>query len=159
MCIRDRHTIVPHSKAEKIYNDVQDLFAKHDALMEKHGIGCGFLLTTIAHNGFAIEPVFFTPDSLNEIHEQTIEDGVLKKMPCFESNPAASEVTAQIRAELIELFRTSGGIHMQIGKAYPYREGLRESSYRLVESVKKAVDPDCRINPGSLGLVNDQKAR
>ncbi len=146
------HTIVPHSRAASLYAEIEALFAKHDALMEEHGIGCGFLLTTIAHSGFALEPVFFTPDSLNELHRETVEDSVLNKMPCFDSNPAASEATALIRSELIELFRKTGGIHMQIGKSYPYKAGLHGESYGLVEAIKRAVDPDCRINPGALGL-------
>lgn len=146
------HTIVPHSKAESTMTAVQELFDSHEALLEEHGIGYGFLLTTIAANGFAIEPVFFTPDALDEIHRQTVEAPILKKMPCFEANPAASEATARIRAELIEIFRKAGGIHMQIGKAYPYRQGLKEDSFGLVEAIKRAVDPDCRVNPGSLGL-------
>ena len=120
--------------------------------MEEHGIGCGFLLTTIAHNGFALEPVFFTPDSLNELHRETVEASVLRKMPCFESNPAASEATALIRGELIEMFRNAGGIHMQIGKSYPYKAGLHGEPFGLVKAIKRAVDPDCRINPGALGL-------
>jgi FAD/FMN-containing dehydrogenase len=41
---------------------------------------------------------------------------------------------------------------MQIGKSYPYREGLRPESWRLVEALKKTVDPEGRVNPGSLGL-------
>jgi len=146
------HTIVPHSKAESTMTAVQALFDKHDALMEEHGIGYGFLLATVAHTGFVIEPVFFTPDALNEIHKETIEDGVLRKMQCFESNPAAAEATAMIRKELIDVFRKAGGIHMQIGKSYPYREGLRPEAWKIIEAVKKTLDPGKRVNPGSLGL-------
>ncbi len=146
------HTLVPHSRAEQVLADVKALFENHDVLMEQHGIGHGFLLATVSTNGFVIEPVFFTPDSLNEIHEATVEPGVLKRMPCFDANPAASEATAMIRSELIDLFRNAGGIHMQIGKSYPYRDGLRPESWRVVEAVKQAVDPESRVNPGSLGL-------
>ncbi len=146
------HTILPHSKAKETYAAVMALFEKHDALMEEHGIGYGFLLTTIANNGFVIEPVFFTPDELNEIHRATVEESVLKRMPGFERNPEAQAATAQIRAELIDVFQDAGGVHMQIGKSYPYRESLRPESFRLVEELKKVVDPNGRMNPGALGL-------
>ncbi len=146
------HTIVPHSKAAATFGAVETLFRKHDALMEQHGIGYGFLFATVSHQGFVIEPVFFTPDVLDDLHRETVEPSVLNKMTCFESNPEASKATAMIRAELVDLFRDAGGIHMQIGKAYPYREGLRPESWRIVEAVKQVLDPDGRVNPGSLGL-------
>lgn len=146
------HTLVPHSKAEPTMSAVQDLFDRHDALMEEQGIGYGFLLATVGHTGFVIEPVFFTPDALDEIHREAVEANVLRKMPCFDANPAASEATAMIRNELIDVFQKAGGIHMQIGKSYPYKDGLRPDSWKIVEAIKKAVDPDRRMNPGSLGL-------
>jgi len=146
------HTLVPHSKADRVLADIKALFDKHDAAMEALGVGFGFLLMTVSTNGFVIEPVFFTPDSLNEIHKEYVEDKVLKKMPGFDANPAASELTAELRAELIDLFSAAGGIHMQIGKAYPYRDGLRPDAWQMIEAIKKAVDPDGRVNPGSLGL-------
>lgn len=146
------HTILPHSKAEQTYADIMALFEKHDALMEQHGIGYGFLLTTISHNGFVIEPVFFTPDELNEIHHATVEDNVLRKIAGFEANPDAAAATAMVRSELIELFREAGGVHLQIGKSYPYRASLGESQWNLVRALKESVDPRGLMNPGSLGF-------
>ena len=146
------HALLPHSAAQVVYDDVVALFARHDALMEEYGIACGFLLTVISTNCFVIEPVFFTPDSLNELHLATVEDAVLEKVPGFESNPGAAAATATIRAELMELFRDAGAVHLQIGKAYPYRESLRPDSWRLVDGIKQLVDPHRRVNPGSLGL-------
>ena len=146
------HTIVPHSKAESTMRAVLDVFERNDAVMEQHGIGVGFLLATISTNGFVIEPVFFTPDELNEIHRATVEDNVLKRMTGFDANPAAQAATADIRRQVIEAFADAGGIHMQIGKSYPYRQGLRPESWRVVEALKDAVDPGRRVNPGSLGL-------
>lgn len=146
------HTLVPHSKAESTLRAVKDLFAKHQDELDAHGIGVGFLLATVSSNGFVIEPVFFTPDELNELHKATVEDAALKRMSGFAANPAAAATTSRVRKELIQLFSDVGGIHMQIGKSYPYRDGLRPESWRLVEALKAAVDPAHRVNPGSLGL-------
>ena len=146
------HTIVPHSKAEATMRAVNEVFERNDAVMEEHGIGVGFLLATVSTNGFVVEPVFFTPDELNELHRATVEDNVLKKMTGFEANPAAQAVTADVRRQVIAAFAEAGGIHMQIGKAYPYREGLRPESWRIVNAVKDIVDSERRVNPGSLGL-------
>jgi FAD/FMN-containing dehydrogenase len=146
------HTLVPHSKAESTLAGIKTLLDKHSELLEEHGIGTGFLLATVSTNCFVIEPVFFTPDSLNEIHKETVEDDVLARMPGFESNPAAAEATATVRRELIDYFSDIGGVHLQIGKAYPYREGLRPESWRVIEQIKQSLDPEGRINPGALGL-------
>ena len=43
-------------------------------------------------------------------------------------------------------------MHLQIGKAYPYQEGLRPESWRIVNQLKQVLDPHGRINPGALGL-------
>ncbi len=146
------HTLVPHSKAGATIAAVKALFDRHADAFDEHGIGVGFLLATVSTNGFVVEPVVFTPDALNELHEATVEDSVLKRMQRFDANPPAARATAKLREELIDLFCQLGGIHMQIGKAYPYREGLRPESWRLVSAVKDIVDPEHRVNPGSLGL-------
>ena len=146
------HTLVPHSKAKSTMADAKRLFAANQAEFDEHGIGVGFLLATVSTNAFVIEPVFFTPDELNEIHKETVEDSVLNRMSGFPANPEAAAVTARVRKELIDLFCDAGGIHMQIGKSYPYRDGLKPESWRVVQAIKDAVDPENRVNPGSLGF-------
>ncbi len=146
------HTVVPHSKAEATIRAVNAVFENHKDAMETHGIGVGFLLATISTNGFVVEPVFFTPDALDEIHHHTVEDSVLNRIDGFDANPEARALTAQLRQEVIAVFAEMGGIHMQIGKSYPYRDHLQASSWQLVDSVKQAVDPERRVNPGALGL-------
>ena len=77
---------------------------------------------------------------------------MLAKIPGFESNPDAAAVTAAVRQALIDLYEQEGGIHMQIGKSYPYRSGLQGDAYSMIEQIKKILDPDGRVNPGALGL-------
>ena len=146
------HAIVPHSKAASTLAAVNAVFDKHREQIDRHDIGAGFLLALISTNGFVIEPVFFTPDAMTEIHEDTVEPHVFKSLPGFPENPEAREVTAMLRREIIDVFAAAGGVHMQIGKTYPYREGLRPESWRVVQSVKTALDPEARVNPGSLGF-------
>lgn len=146
------HTVVPHSKAKQAMDAVYAIFAANDAEIEAQGIGLGFLLATVSTNQFIVEPVFFTPDALHEIHHAYVDAKLLKRVPGFESNPAAAELTQRIRDEIVDAFYEIGGVHMQIGKAYPYRRSLRRESLELVSQLKDAVDPRCRVNPGSLGL-------
>ncbi|MEM8814650.1 MAG: FAD-binding oxidoreductase [Pseudomonadota bacterium] len=146
------HTLLPHSKARHVTERTYAVFEQYREELDKHGIGTGFLFAAVSTNGFVLEPVFFTPDSLNEIHRQYVEDHVLKKLPGFERNDEAAEVTARVRQALIDLYEEEGGIHMQIGKSYPYKQGLNADSIELVERIKAAVDPARRVNPGALGL-------
>ena len=120
--------------------------------LDKNKIGVGFLYTVISNNGFVIEPVFFTPDSIDEIHKEVVEDGILKNIECFEDNPVARGLTNTLRYELFDLFEDIGGVHMQIGKSYNFRKGLNIESWNVIENIKHIVDPNGLINPGSLGL-------
>ncbi|MEO0574810.1 MAG: FAD-binding oxidoreductase [Pseudomonadota bacterium] len=152
------HTVVPHSKALETVNDAYGVFEKHQAAIDEHGIGTGFLLATVSTNQFVIEPVFFTPDALTEIHETYVEDHVLAKLPGFAPNADAASVTATLRSEIIDAFYDAGGVHMQIGKSYPYRKSLRTDAWALVQAIKNHLDPACRVNPGSLGFEKDHGA-
>ena len=45
---------------------------------------------------------------------------------------------------------------MQIGKRYPYLDGLQPETRRLLEAVKHHVDPQRLLNPGALGPLDGQ---
>ena len=99
-----------------------------------------------------IEPVFFWPDALEEMHRRSVEPEHLKRIKGFPANPEARALVAQVKEELAELFCAMGAVHLQVGKAYHYRQGLREEPLALVRALKQAVDPENRMNPGCLGL-------
>ncbi len=146
------HGLVPHSKVESTLDAIEALFEKHRASMEEFGIHTGYLLATVSTNCFVIEPVFFWPDELMEIHRRSVDADHLKRIKGFPANPASTKAVAAVRRDLLELLKEVGAIHMQIGKSYLYREGLQTEAYDLVQAIKKTVDPDNRINPGALGL-------
>ncbi len=146
------HALLPHSKAWRVQRQLDELLDRHRDVLEQQGITVGFLYAVVSTNGFVIEPVFFTPDAMNELHRATVEAQVLKKLPGFSANPAARRLTDQLREEMIECFFAAGAIHMQLGKSYPYQRGLKEETLALVRELKHSLDPNCRINPGALGL-------
>jgi len=41
---------------------------------------------------------------------------------------------------------------LQVGKMYKYKENRQETAWNLLVSIKKILDPNNLINPGSLGL-------
>lgn len=146
------HALVPHSGAIAVIDGVEKIFSGHRELMEREGIGAGFLFATVSTNCFVVEPVFFWPDAMTEIHRDTVEPGVLKKLPGFDKNLEARRAVAQIREELLEFFCDMGAAHLQVGKAYLYKEGLKSPGWELLRQLKQALDPGNRINPGALGL-------
>ncbi len=146
------HGVFPHSRALEAMDAIIELFADHESSLGEHEIGVGYLLTTVATNCTVLEPVFFWPDSLDAIHRASVEPAVLGRIRSFPENRAARAAVGEIRALLIELFSKLGAAHLQLGKSYAYREGLRPANWRLIEALKRELDPGRRLNPGVLGL-------
>lgn len=146
------HGIVPHSKAVAVWNAIEQLFAARADDLEREGVTTGFLTTTLSTHAFLIEPVFYWPSALDALHEATLEPQHRARMTGFEQNPAATALVHELRAAVARLFLAQGAAHFQIGKTYLYREGRTETAWRVLESMKAAVDPARRMNPGALGL-------
>ncbi len=146
------HGIFPHSRAVAAMDAVTELFASREDVMNEHGIGVGYLLATVGGNCSVLEPVFFWPDALEEVHRRSVEPGNLRKIRGFAENPAARAAVTEIRQALIALFAELGAAHLQLGKSYRYREALQDANWRLIAALKRELDPKRRMNPGALGL-------
>jgi hypothetical protein len=146
------HALLPHSRAKEAMDRIEAVFDQNRETLQENDIHVGYLLATVSTNCFVIEPVFFWPDELMEIHRRSVQPEHLKRLNTFPANHVARAAVGHVRGQLTELFRDIGAVHLQIGKSYRYREGLRSESFELVRSLKKLLDPGNRINPGSLGL-------
>lgn len=146
------HGLVPHSKAIAAFEAIESLFERNEAVLEAHGIVHGTLLTFADTNCLVIEPVFYWPDELNALHRHTVEDSLLDRFTRFPENPAGRAEVMRLRREIVGVFRAMGAAHLQIGRLYPYLDGLEAAPRRLIEAVKDHLDPEGRVNPGALGL-------
>lgn len=146
------HGLFPHSKAKQAYEATEALFDKHRGMIDKYDIGTGHLFALVGHSCFVLEPVFFWPDQYTEIHAVSVEKDHLSKLTKYSENLPAREAVATLRKELGDLYREIGGVHLQVGKSYQYQKGLKPESYSILVALKSAVDPENRMNPGSLGL-------
>jgi len=146
------HTLVPHSKADIAYQASCQIFSKHQTAIDKFDIGIGYLLATVSSNVFVLEPVFFWPDELNELHHHAIEPQHLKRMTAFRPSPEARAAVNAIRQDLLIAYKDIGGAHMQIGKTYLFEQGIAKKNFSLLKEIKSLVDPDNRMNPAALGL-------
>lgn len=146
------HGLVPHSRALETMERIEVLFARHAEEWRRLSIQTGYLLATVSTSCFVIEPVFFWPDELMEIHRRSVDAAHLARLRGFERNIAARNAVAEARHELVSLFSELGAAHLQVAKAYPYREALRPEAFAIIAALKKIVDPANRMNPGCLGL-------
>jgi len=146
------HGLFPHSRIQQAYESVEAVLTKHQALLDQFGIEKGYLFATVANSCFVLEPVFFWPDASTEIHQHSVEAEHFSRLKGFPENLDARAAVHGIRKELIELFSQMGAVHLQIGKTYPYSEGLHPDSLDVIKAIKKAVDPEGKMNPMSLGL-------
>ncbi len=147
------HGLVPHSKAPDMMAAIEQCFADHGDALAEHGINTGYLIATVGASTCVLEPVFFWPDERMEIQDEVVEDSAKKNFKDFGARPEGFATVMKVRAALNELFLAHGAVHMQIGKAYPYRDGLEPATYAVVEGLKKQLDPTGQMNPGALGLV------
>jgi glycolate oxidase len=146
------HALVPHSKASEVFATTQAVFARHQPQMTALGIGTGFLVATVSTHVFLLEPVFFWPDALHELHLDSVDANYLKSIAGFAENLPARALVTQLKSELGTAYRELGATHMQIGKAYEFNQGIAEVNRALLRAVKAQLDPQGLINPGALGL-------
>lgn len=146
------HGFLPHSRLIEGWNRIQQLFADHAAKMERLGVTAGALLAGVSRSCCLIEPVFYWPDSLEELHRRSLEPDHLAKLTRFPPNEEARLLVHDLRKKLISIFRELGAAHLQIARTYPLKDALGREASNLLGAVKRAVDPDGLMNPGSLGL-------
>lgn len=143
------HGLFPLSKAEQAVAATEALFERHASALQENEIVHSFMMSA---NGpyLLIEPMFYWPDELLEIHKRNLPEHKLQKLTKFEPNPDAREVVTEIRTELRDLYFELGAVSAQIGKFYPYRDVLKDGTRQLFDQIKSCLDPDHSLNPGAL---------
>jgi D-lactate dehydrogenase (cytochrome) len=71
------------------------------------------------------------------------------------NHPPAPETWAAVntlRSGLSAVFGALGGVHMQIGRAYPFLHTRQPEARDLIRALKAALDPAGIVNPGALGM-------
>jgi FAD/FMN-containing dehydrogenase len=146
------HALVRLSDAAQTWSAVQALFAKRQEELDAHGVKIGVLTAIVGSNAFVLEPVFYWPAPRTPYYERVLDEATRAKFTDFPPNPAGEALVFELRSQLTQLFLERGATHLQIGRTYRYREGLRPEPWQLLEAIKRAVDSRGLVNPGSLGL-------
>lgn len=146
------HGFLPHSRLAEGWNRIQDLIAAERSEIDQHGVGIGAMAAAVSRSACLIEPVFFWPDALEELHRRSVEPAHLARLKRFAPNTDARALVERLRAEMIDIFADLGATHLQIARTYPLRRSHDPAAWDLLRAVKRAVDPHNLMNPGSLGL-------
>ena len=107
---------------------------------------------TVGTTGFLIEPCFYWPDELFELHRRSIEPAHFAKLKGFPANAEARALVQTLREGVIAIIGEMGGMHFQIGRTYPLKERSDPRGWSVLEAVKHSLDPQGLMNPGALGL-------
>jgi len=144
------HGVVPHSASTRLFNALQELFAREQPLMEKHGLFIGTLMSTVGAQATLIEPCIYWPDSHNAFHVRTVDADHRKRIGCPGEHLEARAAADELKHKIAAVMRAQGAINFQIGKFYPYREDLNAPGRAVLDAIKAQLDPKGLMNPGVL---------
>ena len=147
-----QHGLIPFSKMQEFYQALQKLYAENAERMRKAKVDKGAMYMTINTHVFLYEPVFYWEDDRTPFHKRFLPKEYLDTLPEYPANPEGRALVRELRAKINDLFATVGGVHMQVGKSYPYLRGRNPEAARMLRELKQSVDPKNLMNPGALGL-------
>lgn len=146
------HTVLPFSKVVGFHHALEVYLGKSAAEMTEQGVSVQSMFTTLGTTGFLYEPVFYWNDEPGEFHKRHTQPEIFARGMNANNNPQATSLVEKMRVEMVDLMHQHGGIHMQIGKAYPFMRDRQPESVALIKSIKQQLDPRGLMNPGALGL-------
>ena len=146
------HGKVGHSQAVETIDAIQNLYGQNKDILDKYHIKTGYLICTVGNTTFLVEPVFYWPDELNEVHRRNVEPDVFAGFTQVPANPEARNEVERLHNEVRNIFLRRGAVHFQIGKYYPYKESRHAAAWEMLGRIKELLDDNGVINPGQLGL-------
>ncbi len=146
------NSISPHSKIGAVAASVRAFLAENKQRMELHGIKCGVIYFAVGAQAVCCEPLLYWEDKQHYQHNRVIETSDMQALATYSAPPEATTVAHVLRKGLSELFAQHGCAHVQIGKSYPWLATREPATRTLITGIKRMLDPNNRVNPGSLGF-------
>jgi FAD/FMN-containing dehydrogenase len=147
-----QHGILPFSRVDEFHARLQKLYADHADRMQRAKVDKGAMFMTINTHAFLYEPVFYWEDDRTAFHKRYLPAEYLGMLPEYPANPEGRALVRELRQKINEIFASVGGVHMQVGKSYPYMVGRDAEAARVLRDLKKSLDPQNLMNPGALQL-------
>ncbi len=146
------HGLLAHSAAPRCLEAVRAVLDKRGEEMERLGVTCATLIAAVGGAGLVIEPCLYWPDARNPLIEDTLEPAHLRKMRVLPENGPARALVDELKQAMVDVFLAHDAAHLQIGRIYRYRDSLEPAADDLLGAIKRELDPQRLMNPGSLGL-------
>ncbi|SEQ49042.1 D-lactate dehydrogenase (cytochrome) [Devosia sp. YR412] len=144
------HTVVPNSRGGECFTRTEAVFQRDAAALKDMGISHGYLLSTHGPSGVGVETLIRWSDAPLPLHLDFMNEAqraALKRRP---DNPAAREKLKELTRSILAEWRELGGVHMQIGRKYPYMETRQAPVRALLDQLKAQFDPADIMSPGNL---------
>jgi D-lactate dehydrogenase (cytochrome) len=145
------HGILPLSRARACMAALRAHLATQAAALSSTGVEVQWLVSSLGAY-VTIEPMFYWRDALDALHLAHLSERNRARFGGVAENPAARSLVRRLRAELRDILDAHDAVHAQIGRFYRLTELMDPGSRDLLTRVKRALDPDARMNPGALGL-------
>jgi FAD/FMN-containing dehydrogenase len=146
------NSLYPHSRAPAALDAITAFFAAEAPQMETHGVVVGIVFFAVGKGAICIEPLLYWHDPQHYLHDRVGETSDLAGLDAFAEPPEATRFALAQRERLKAVMKSHGAVHVQIGRAYDYLTTREPRVAALLRAVKASVDPENRVNPGSLGL-------
>lgn len=144
------HTAVPNSRATECFERTEEVYRRHAAEVERFKIGKGYFLSANGPSGIGIETLITWSDAPLAVHRHYMRMTHGEDYRTREADPEARRAVARISKDLIREWSELGGVHLQIGRKYPFWETREPATRALVAGLKSLVDPDGIMSPGNL---------
>ncbi|MDB5742449.1 MAG: hypothetical protein JWR68_764 [Polaromonas sp.] len=145
------HAVFALSEAARVVAGSAAYFKSQEAMMKQHGIILSHLTMTVG-NEFFLEPAFYWQDEITPLHRKSLGDEVVGPWLSRPANLPAREAVIALRQGVQQVYLGLGGVNWQIGRDYPLQSAMQPETWNLLLALKAALDPEGRMNPGSLGL-------
>lgn len=124
----------------------------HAPALLAHEIKISFL-TVSSGDTIILEPHLFWPDSLHKFHRHHVTNGQLKRFGDRPEQPQVRAFAHNLRRQLGDVLHKAGAEHLQIGRHYPYEQDMDPLRRELMQAIKRMLDPDGLMAPGTLFSV------
>ena len=144
------HVVVPNSRGAACFTATEAVFARFAGEMKIHGIDRGYLLSTHGPSGVGVETLLRWSDAPLplHLHHMTATDRARQRPRA--DNPAARAALERLTEAILSAWQDFGGVHLQIGRKYPYLATRLPATRQMVRDLKRLCDPDGVLVPGNL---------